>query len=77
MSKNNGKNNHYKRIITRNKDIRGGSPCIKGTRISVDDILRTFKNGYDINYIVNRVKACGIDKSDIKHVLDYVEAKSQ
>ena len=29
----------YKQIITRNTDIRFGKPCIKGTRITVYDVL--------------------------------------
>lgn len=38
----------YKEIIIRNPDILMGKPVIKGTRISVELIVRKFAGGYTI-----------------------------
>jgi len=36
---------HYSEIITIDPNIRFGKPCIKGTRISVYDVLNWLANG--------------------------------
>ena len=73
----NNNHNHNNKVITRNKKINGGRPSIRGTRISVDDILRALTNGHDLDFIVNRTKSCGISKKDIQHALDYVKAQAR
>jgi len=35
----------YKKYITINAEIRGGKPCIRGTRITVYDILEYLASG--------------------------------
>jgi len=39
--------------ITIDPDIRSGKPCIKGTRITVGDILQWLASGMDIQDILN------------------------
>jgi uncharacterized protein (DUF433 family) len=39
----------YKKYITRNPDILVGKPTIKGTRISVELIVRKLGGGYSID----------------------------
>ncbi len=38
--------------ITIHPDVRGGKPCIKGTRITVDDILEYMAGGMSENEIL-------------------------
>jgi len=42
----------YKQIITRNPDIRFGKPCIKGTRITVYDVLSWLAAGMTFDEII-------------------------
>jgi uncharacterized protein (DUF433 family) len=42
----------YLQYISINPDIRFGKPCIKGTRISVVDILQWLASGMDIPEIL-------------------------
>lgn len=37
--------NNYSSLITIHPEIRFGKPCIKGTRIAVDDILHWLASG--------------------------------
>jgi len=39
--------------ITIDPDIRSGKPCIKGTRITVGDILQWLASGMDVQEILN------------------------
>ena len=42
----------YKEIITRNAGIRFGKPCIKGTRITVYDVLSWLAAGMTFDEII-------------------------
>ena len=42
----------YKQIISRNPDIRFGKPCIKGTRITVYDVLSWLASGMTFDEII-------------------------
>jgi uncharacterized protein (DUF433 family) len=43
----------YKRIITIEPGKRGGKPCIRGMRITVNDILGWLASGMNIQEILN------------------------
>ena len=57
---------HYSEIISIDPEIRFGRPCIKGTRISVYDVLGWLANGMTIPEIIEdfpqltdeQIKAC-------------------
>jgi len=36
---------HYRKVITNDPERRSGKPCIRGLRITVDDILDCFAAG--------------------------------
>lgn len=55
--------------ITINPKIRFGKPCIRGTRIAVEDILNLIKAGYTFNEILKQYPA--LRKEDIIAALDY------
>jgi len=70
----------YKQIITRNVGIRFGKPCIKGTRISVYDVLSWLAAGMSVNEIIEDfpeltefdILACLAFAVDREHKLQYV-----
>ncbi len=55
--------------INVNPDIRFGKPCIRGTRIAVEDILNLFKAGYTFEEILEQYPE--IEEEDIKSSLEY------
>ena len=42
----------YKQMITRDAGIRSGKPCVKGTRISVYDVLSWLASGMTFDEII-------------------------
>ena len=70
----------YKQFITRNVGIRFGKPCIKGTRISVYDVLSWLAAGMTVNEIIedfpelteSDILACLAFAADREHKLQYV-----
>jgi uncharacterized protein (DUF433 family) len=42
----------YRELIERNPSVLGGKPIIKGTRISVELIIRKLGDGYSISEIL-------------------------
>ena len=42
----------YKNIITIESDKRGGKPCIRNMRITVEDVLRWLASGMSVTEIV-------------------------
>lgn len=52
-----------------NPNIRFGKPCIRGTRIAVEDILNLFKAGYTFEEILEQYSE--IEEEDIKSSLEY------
>ncbi len=43
----------YKNIITLEPGKRSGKPCIRGLRITVEDILRYLASGMSTEHIIN------------------------
>jgi len=43
---------NYKKYITVNNEIRSGKPCIKGTRITIGDILQCLASGLTYSEIL-------------------------
>lgn len=58
--------------ITVNSKIRFGKPCIKGTRIAVEDVLNLFKAGYNFQEILKEYPH--IKKEDIIACLEYTSS---
>ncbi|QTA38471.1 DUF433 domain-containing protein [Thermosipho ferrireducens] len=57
------------RIETR-RDVLGGKPIIKGTRIPVELILKHIANGWEFEKICNEY---GLEKADIRAAVLYAE----
>jgi uncharacterized protein (DUF433 family) len=70
---------HYSEIITIDPEIRFGRPCIKGTRISVYDVLGWLANGMTIPEIIDdfpqltdeQIKACLAFAADRERRIKY------
>jgi uncharacterized protein (DUF433 family) len=59
----------YSEYIEINNDIRFGKPVIKGTRISVSDILEMLSNGMSISEIIEDFPQ--LNDTQIKMCLKY------
>jgi uncharacterized protein (DUF433 family) len=59
----------YKRIITRDAEIMLGKPIIKGTRITVELIMRKLTNGYSFEQLLNSYPP--LTKDQIYAVFEY------
>ena len=59
----------YNKYITRNPDIMLGKPIIKGTRITVELIMRKLAGGYTIDKIIESYPH--INKEQIYAALEY------
>lgn len=65
----------YKTFIEINPEIRFGKPCIKGTRISVQDVLGWLASGMTVEDIINdfpqlrdeQIRACLAYAADREH----------
>ena len=42
----------YRQYITISPDVRSGKPCVKGTRITVGDVLGYFAAGMTVEQVV-------------------------
>jgi len=70
----------YKQIITREAGIRFGKPCIKGTRITVYDVLSWLAAGMNFNEIIedfpelteSHILACLAFAAEREHKVQYV-----
>lgn len=60
---------NFNNRITINPKIRFGKPCIKGTRIAIEDILNLIKAGYTFDEILEQYPV--LEKKDIIAALDY------
>jgi uncharacterized protein (DUF433 family) len=58
--------------IVRNKDIMMGKPCIKGTRITVELILRKISEGATVDVLMDDYP--GLEKDAILACVDYARA---
>ena len=61
---------YYKEYIERNPDIMMGKPIIKGTRITVELIMRKLAEGYNIDDILKSYPH--LTKKQIFATLEYV-----
>nr|VFJ97723.1 MAG: Uncharacterized conserved protein, DUF433 family [Candidatus Kentron sp. H]VFJ98546.1 MAG: Uncharacterized conserved protein, DUF433 family [Candidatus Kentron sp. H]VFK03291.1 MAG: Uncharacterized conserved protein, DUF433 family [Candidatus Kentron sp. H] len=61
--------------ITITPDIRGGKPCIEGTRITVYDILEYLAGGMTEQEILDDFPSLG--QEDIRRVLAFAAARER
>jgi uncharacterized protein (DUF433 family) len=61
----------FKYNIDINKEIRWGAPCVKGTRISVFDIINWIENGMSFSEIISDFPELTI--SDINESIRYYQ----
>lgn len=59
----------YKHLITVEPGKRGGKPCIRGTRITVDDVLEYLASGMTEDEIL--ADFSGLTREDIKACLAF------
>jgi len=59
----------YKNIITLEEGKRSGKPCIRGMRITVEDILRWLASGKNFNDIIQDFPE--LTEDDIVAVLEF------
>lgn len=64
-------------MITQHPQIKGGQPHIKGTRVTVSEILLSIGRGLSVAEIIKRCKAAGvpISKKDISEALYFASSK--
>ena len=65
----------YKQIITRDVGIRFGKPCIKGTRIAVNDVLGWLAAGMTLDEIIEDFPE--LTESDIRACLAFAADRQQ
>lgn len=58
--------------ITRNKDVMMGKPCIKGTRITVELILKKISEGATVDVLLEDYP--GLERDAILACVDYARA---
>lgn len=61
--------------ISVNPNVRFGKPCIKGTRITVADILNLLTAGYTVNEIPKQYP--GITKKDVIAAIEFATQLSE
>jgi len=66
---------HYSEIITIDPTIRFGKPTIKGTRISVYDVLSLFASGMSLQEIIDDFPELGME--EINAVFAYAADREQ
>jgi uncharacterized protein (DUF433 family) len=66
---------HYSEIITIDPTIRFGKPTIKGTRISVYDVLSLFAPGMSLQEIMDDFPELGME--EINAVFAYAADREQ
>ncbi len=60
-------------MIMINHNIQGGMPVIKGTRITVLEILQALKSGFSFDEIISRSKYAGVqlNRRQIEEAIKY------
>ncbi len=66
---------NFEERITINPDIRNGKPCIKGTRITVYDILEYFAGGMSEEEILSDFPV--LSHEDIQSVFAFAAARER
>ena len=64
-------------MITKNSNVKRGQPHIKGTRLTVAEILSAIASGLSISDIINRCKLAGvkITKRDVLDAIYFASSK--
>jgi uncharacterized protein (DUF433 family) len=65
----------YKNIITIEQGKKSGKPCIRGMRISVEDILRYLASGMSVDEILSDFPE--LNKEDILTALEFAANRQQ
>jgi uncharacterized protein (DUF433 family) len=63
------------KYITINPEVRFGKPCIRGTRLAVEDILNMLRAGWTIDEILKDYP--DLTKRDIEAVLEFATKTTQ
>ena len=66
---------NYQNHITINPEVRSGKPCIKGTRITVYDILEYLAGGMTEDQILEDFPS--LHREDIRAVLEFAAARER
>jgi uncharacterized protein (DUF433 family) len=66
---------HYSEIIIIDPTIRFGKPTIKGTRISVYDVLSLFASGMSLQEVIDDFPELGVE--EINAVFAYAADREQ
>ena len=59
----------YKNIITLESGKRGGKPCIRGLRITVEDILRWLASGMSVDEILTDFP--DLTREDVRAAIEF------
>jgi uncharacterized protein (DUF433 family) len=70
-----GDNMDYKRFIIRDKEICGGQPIIKGTRVTLRTILASLAEGATIEEILNDFPT--LKEQDVRAVIAFAAASAE
>jgi uncharacterized protein (DUF433 family) len=65
----------YQERITITPDVRSGKPCIRGTRITVYDVLEYLAGGMSEDDILSDFP--GLQREDIKAALEFAAARER
>ncbi len=65
----------YKNIITIEQGKKSGKPCIRGMRISVEDILRYLASGMSVDEVLSDFPE--LNKEDILTALEFAANRQQ
>ncbi len=60
--------------ITTDPDIMGGQPCIRGLRVTVDEVYQALRDGHSTADILEAYP--DLEPLDLDAVLDYVAPRS-
>lgn len=66
---------YFENRISVNPNVRFGKPCIKGTRITIADILNLLTAGYTVNEIPMQYP--GITKKDVIAAIEFATQLSE
>lgn len=68
-------NGNFLERITINPEVRSGKPCIKGTRITVYDVLEYLAGGVSEDEILEDFPS--LEREDIRAVLEFAAVRER